>query len=104
MSTNTYIALSVAEGVALVVILMIALTRIRERLVAIASGLATLASALSGVERDLKQLDTAVPQINRPLQAIAGALPEIAEKAELTSRWHDRRNRAWHSGGWETRS
>ena len=78
-----YIAVTVAEGALLIMVLAFALMRVRRRLVAIASGLATLGSSLGGIERDLRILDVVVPQINAPLAAIAAAMPGIAGKAEV---------------------
>ena len=83
MSTETYIALSVAEGALLILILVNAFVRIRRRLVAIASGLATLDSSLSAIERDLRRLGGVVAKVNAPLGAIAAALPGIVGKAEV---------------------
>ena len=78
-----YIVISVAEGAVLIVVLAFALMRVRRRLVAIASGLATLGSSLTGIERDLRLLDVVVPKINAPLAAIAAAMPGIVGKAEV---------------------
>lgn len=82
MSTATYIVLSLAEAVLLVVVLAVALVRIRQRLDGIGAGLATVASLLGSVERDVRPLGDVVPTINGPLSAIAGALPGIAAKAK----------------------
>lgn len=86
MSTDTYIILSVVEAALLVAILAVALIRIRQRLEAIAAALGTLGGALASIEKDLLLIRVAVPTINRPLEAIVGALPGIAEKAEIVAR------------------
>lgn len=86
MSTDAYIALSLAEAGLLVLVLAIALIRIRQHLDAIAAGLSTLGGALGGIEGDLQLIGIAVPPINEPLTAIAGALPGIANKAEQVAR------------------
>lgn len=85
MSATVYILLSVIEAVLLVLVLAIALIRIRVRLDGIAAGLATLASALGGIEKDLVLIGVAVPRINAPLEDIVAALPGIAEKAETVA-------------------
>ena len=86
MSTELYILISVVEAVLLVVVLAIALVRIQQRLNANARDLATLGSALGGVEKDLVLIGLAVPRINAPLADIVGALPGIAAKAEAVAR------------------
>jgi len=86
MSTTAYTALSVGEAALLVLVLAVALLRVRVRLTAIGAGLATLASALGGVEQDLQLIGVAVPPINDPLTDIAGALPGIAAMAETVAR------------------
>lgn len=86
MSTELLIALSVVEAVLLVVVLGLALILIERRLRRISRALGELASALQGVEGELVKLGPAVLQINTPLQAIVGALPGIAEKAEILAR------------------
>ncbi|MEJ7787805.1 MAG: hypothetical protein WKF96_23630 [Solirubrobacteraceae bacterium] len=86
MSTELYIILSVVEALLLVVILAVALFRIRHWLNAIAAGLATLGSVLGGIEKDLVLIGLAVPRINEPMVDIVAALPGIAEKAEAVAR------------------
>ena len=86
MSTELLIILSVVEAILLVVVLAIALVLIRRRLNTIAAGLATLGSALGGVEKDLVLIGLAVPRINQPLSEIIEVLPGIAEKAEAVAR------------------
>jgi hypothetical protein len=87
MSTDTMIALSVAEAVLLVVILGIALTRVRQELAAISSGLSSLAGALATVEsQHLRQLGAVVGQINERFATILSVLPGIAAKAAFVVR------------------
>ncbi len=86
MSTNTFILLSVLEAVLLVVVLAIALIRIRQHLDGLTASLGALGGALGGIEKDLQLIGVAVPPINDPLAAIAGALPGIAHKAEQVNR------------------
>ncbi len=87
MSTELMIALSVAEAVALVVILAIALTRVRQRLTIISDGLKELAGMLVTVEEQhLRPLPKLVADVNAPLQTISGVLPGIAAKAALVVR------------------
>jgi len=90
-STPLLIILSVAEAALLVLVLAVALTRIRQRLERIADGLGTLGSALAGVERGhLRPLGAAVQAINAQFDVILGALPAIAAKAAIVA---DRRRR-----------
>ncbi len=80
------IALSVLLGVVVVVVLAVALIRIRQGLTAISEGLATLASALAGVESEhLRPLEPAVKAINAQFDVILGALPEIGRKAAIVA-------------------
>lgn len=87
MSTDTMIALSVAEAVLLVVVLTIALTRVRQGLAGISSGLTALASALATVEsQHLRPLGSVVGQINERFATILTVLPGIAAKAAFVVR------------------
>lgn len=87
MSTALMTALSVAEAVALVIILAIALTRVRQRLTIISNGLKDLAGMLATVETaHLRPLPNLVADVNGPLQTISGVLPGIAAKAALVVR------------------
>ncbi len=80
------IALSVLLGVVVVVVLAVALIRIRTGLTAIAEGLATLRSALEGVEAEhLRPLRGAVEACNAQFDVILGALPGIARKAAVVA-------------------
>ena len=80
------IALSVLLAVVVVAVLAVALIRIREGLEAISEGLATLRSALEGVEAEhLRPLEPAVTAINAQFEVILGALPGIARKAAIVA-------------------
>lgn len=87
MSKETLIALSYVEAALLVVVLTIALTQVRRRLMSISDGLAALAGALSTVQsQHLRPLGQMVTRINAPLNVAAGALPGIAAKAAFVVR------------------
>jgi hypothetical protein len=87
MSTGTMIVLSVAEAVLLVMVLSIALTRVRQELAGISSGLTSLAGALATVEsQHLRQLGAVVGQINERFATILSVLPGIAAKAAFVVR------------------
>ncbi|MEA2297078.1 MAG: hypothetical protein QOF77_14 [Solirubrobacteraceae bacterium] len=86
MSTALLVLLSVVEAALLVIVLAVALTRIRQRLVRISDGLATLGSALAGVESGhLRPLGDAVRAINSQFDIILSALPGIAAKAAIVA-------------------
>jgi uncharacterized membrane protein len=86
MSTDTYILLSVVLAVVVIAVLAFALIRVRQGLTAISEGLATLGSALSGVEAEhLRPLEPAVKAINAQFDVILGALPGIARKAAIVA-------------------
>ena len=87
MSTDTMIALSVAEAALLVIILSISLTRVRQGLAGISTGLTALAGALATVEsQHLRQLGRVVAQINTRFSTILTVLPGIAAKAAFVVR------------------
>jgi hypothetical protein len=80
------ILLSVLLAVVVIAVLAVALIRIREGLQEISEGLATLRSALEGVEADhLRPLEPAVKAINAQFDVILGALPGIARKAAIVA-------------------
>jgi hypothetical protein len=80
------IVLSVLLAAIVIAVLAVALIRIREGLTAIAEGLATLRSALEGVEADhLRPLEPAVKAINAQFEVILGALPGIGRKAAIVA-------------------
>jgi hypothetical protein len=79
MSQSTLIILSVILAVIIVVVLASALIKVR-------TDLATLASALTGVESDhLRPLEPAVKAINEQFDVILSALPGIAAKAKIVA-------------------
>jgi hypothetical protein len=87
MSRDTMIALSVIETVLLVVILAIALTRVRQGLAGISSGLTALGGALATVEsQHLRPLGRLVGEVNSRLFTINSVLPGIAGKAAFVVR------------------
>jgi hypothetical protein len=80
------VLLAVLLAIVVVAVLALALIEIRRRLVKINDGLATLGSALAGVEADhLRALEGAVRAINAQFDIILGALPEIARKAAIVA-------------------
>ena len=86
MSTDTYILLSVLLAVVVIAVLAFALIRVRQGLTAISQDLATLATALDGVESEhLRPLEPAVKAINAQFDVILGALPGIARKAAVVA-------------------
>jgi hypothetical protein len=87
MSTEQLVALSVAEALLLVIVLAIALTRVRQGLAGISSGLTALAGALATVEsQHLRPLGMVVGQINERFSTILSVLPGIAAKAAFVVR------------------
>ncbi len=87
MSTaHVLILLSVVLALIVVLVLAGALILIRQGLANISDGLATLASALQGVESEhLRPLEGAVKAINAQFDIILGALPGIARKAAIVA-------------------
>ena len=80
------VLLAVLLAAVVVAVLALALVEIRRRLVKINAGLATLGSALEGVEAEhLRPLEGAVRAINAQFDIILGALPEIARKAAIVA-------------------
>ena len=80
------IVLSVLLAVVVIAVLAVALILIQRKLAAISEGLATLASALEGVEAEhLRPLDGAVRAINAQFDIILGALPGIGRKAAIVA-------------------
>ena len=85
-STHVLVLLSVVLAVGVVLVLAVALIGIRLGLKRISEGLATLASALEGVESEhLRPLEGAVTAINAQFDIILGALPGIARKAAIVA-------------------
>jgi hypothetical protein len=87
MSTeDVLLLLSVLLGVVVVAVLAVALIQVRRGLVRISTGLATLGSALDGVEAEhLRPLEPAVKAINEQFDIILGALPGIGRKAAIVA-------------------
>jgi hypothetical protein len=86
MSTHALVALSVALAVVVVAVLAGALILVRRGLESISGNLATLATALEGVEAEhLRPLEPAVKAINAQFDVILGALPGIAAKAAVVA-------------------
>ena len=80
------VLLAVLLGAVVIAVLALALIEIRRRLLVIAEGLATLGTALEGVEAEhLRPLEGAVKAINAQFDIILGALPEIARKAAIVA-------------------
>ena len=80
------VLLAVLLGAVVIAVLAVALVEIRRRLVRIGQGLATLGTALEGVEAEhLRPLEGAVKAINAQFDVILGALPEIARKAAIVA-------------------
>jgi len=85
-STDALIVLSVVLAAGVVLVLAVALIEVRRGLTRIAEGLATLATALEGVEsQHLRPLEPAVTAINAQFDTILGALPGIGSKAAIVA-------------------
>jgi hypothetical protein len=85
-STHALVLLSVVLAAGVVLVLAVALIEVRVGLRRISDGLATLASALEGVESEhLRPLEGAVTAINAQFDIILGALPGIARKAAVVA-------------------
>ena len=83
---DTLALLTILLGVVVVLVLAAALIVVRQRLMRISQGLATLATALEGVESEhLRPLEGAVTAINAQFDIILGALPGIARKAAIVA-------------------
>jgi hypothetical protein len=81
-TTHLLVLLTVLLAVVVVAVLAVALIVVRRGLTRIATGLAALSGALSGVESDhLRPLQGAVERVNAQFEVILGALPGIARKA-----------------------
>jgi hypothetical protein len=78
--------LSVLLAVVVIAVLAAALIRVRQGLQNISEGLATLGTALDGVEAEhLRPLEPAVKAINAQFDVILSALPGIAKKAAVVA-------------------
>ena len=86
MSTTTLTILSVLLALVIIGVLAGALMRIRVKLESTSEKLATLATALAGVESEhLRPLEPAVKAINAQFDVIVAALPQIARKAAVVA-------------------
>ena len=80
------VLLSVILAAVVVAVLALARIGIRRRLVQLNAGVATLGSALEGVEAEhLRPLEGAVKAINAQFDISLGALPEIARTAAIVA-------------------
>jgi hypothetical protein len=80
------VLLSVILAVVVVAVLAAALIEVHRGLTRISEGLATLGSALEGVEAEhLRPLEPAVKAINAQFDIILSALPGIARKAAVVA-------------------
>ena len=78
--------LSVLLALVVIAVLAGALIRVRQDLQNISEGLATLGTALEGVEAEhLRPLEPAVKAINTQFDVILSALPGIAKKAAVVA-------------------
>lgn len=85
-STDALILLSVVLALGVVLVLAVALIEVRRGLERVSDGLATLSSALQGVEaQHLRPLEGAVKAINAQFDVILSALPGIARKAAIVA-------------------
>jgi hypothetical protein len=84
--THALVILSVVLALVVVVVLAAALIQVRRGLESISAGLATLGTALEGVEsQHLRPLEPAVRAINAQFDVILSALPGIASKAAVVA-------------------
>ncbi len=85
-STHVLVLLSVVLAAGVVLVLAVALIEVRRGLTRISEGLASLGSALQGVEAEhLRGLEGSVTAINAQFETILGALPGIAGKAAIVA-------------------
>jgi hypothetical protein len=86
VSSDAYLVLSVVLAVVVIAVLAVALIMVRRGLESISEGLATLSTALKGVEAEhLRPLEPAVKAINEQFDIILAALPGIARKAGIVA-------------------
>jgi hypothetical protein len=85
-TTHALVVLTVVLSAGVLVVLAVALIEVRRGLTRISVGLATLGTALQGVESEhLRPLEGAVTAINGQFDIILGALPGIARKAAIVA-------------------
>ena len=83
---DVLLLLSVLLGLVVVGVLAVALIQVHKGLMRISEGLATLGSALEGVEAEhLRPLEPAVKAINAQFDIILSALPGIGRKAAIVA-------------------
>jgi hypothetical protein len=86
VSSEAYLVLSVVLAVVVIAVLAVALIMVWRGLASISEGLATLSTALKGVEAEhLRPLEPAVKAINEQFDIILAALPGIARKAGIVA-------------------
>ena len=84
--TDALVILSVVLAAVVIVVLAVALIQVRRGLSSVSERLATLGSALEGVESDhLRPLEPAVRAVNAQFDVILSALPGIASKAAIVA-------------------
>ena len=84
--TDVLVLLTVVLAAVVVLVLAVALIEVRRSLTRPSEGLASLATALQGVESEhLRPLEGAVTAINAQFDVILGALPGIASKAAIVA-------------------
>jgi hypothetical protein len=85
-TTHVLVLLSVLLALVVILVLVVALVLVQRSLARSSAGLATLASALQGVEAEhLRPLEGAVKAINAQFDIILGALPGIGSKAAIVA-------------------
>ncbi len=82
MSEPLLIVLTVAEAVALVVVLAIYLLVVARRLRSISQTLARVAFGVRAVERQLGAVRPGMAEVNFALEQLADLMPVVAERAE----------------------
>ncbi len=89
-STHLLVLLSVVLAAVVVAVLATALIQVRRGLSAASDGLATLATALQGVEQShLRGLEPSVEAINARFDEILAVLPGVASKASIVAARRD---------------
>jgi hypothetical protein len=84
--THLLALLSVVLAAVVVLVLAVALLEVLRGLRRISAGLASLATALQGVESEhLRPLEGAVTAINAQFEIILGALPGLGRKAAIVA-------------------
>ena len=85
-STHLLVLLSVVLAAVVIAVVAVALIMVRRALESASEGLATLASALEGVEEShLRGLESSVRAINAQFDEILSVLPGVASKAAIVA-------------------